>query len=555
LKAFIYTVVLTGVLVVSIVFLRSLSGDELKAPKTVRKPMVVKSAPPALSELDAAELEGANRDALYETGLEMLDLWHLFEAVEVFENVVAQDTAHAWAYLKLVECCAHPIVARERRARECWRRAGDALTGDAADTLLISAYKDLFLEPSYASAADKLKKIVQGGELGAETGYLLALALYKADRPGEAEGYLHDLLQQDESLGRVRELLILCHVARGELDRAEALAKDLATIYPEEPYPYVLLSQVQLLQGRVESAVGFCRNALVLDDKYIPAIVARAHLYVAQEEREAARVSFEKLQLFDDPMLASTGFEGMAYVGFLSGDFDLAIQEMDDAIRMAISAGSMRRGLMHALQLVDYLCQLGRPNAAADVAERWMSRPGRIPLQLAKLRIRIAEGDLKTARHILNKIEDNRRWRMWMRFLDLDSDDFEALALIKEKKLNQALSLLDSGSVRAGTGARHAYLRGFASFEKGEAEAAAGFFREVLGRHGSLEYPYHNDPILHVQSIFFLAEAILARGESEEAAGYYEEFLGYWGKSDWDLQAVGRAREKSDMLMENNRKG
>ena len=61
-------------------------------------------------------------------------------------------------------------------------------------------------------------------------------------------------------------------------------------------------------------------------------------------------------------------------------------------------------------------------------------------------------------------------------------------------------------------------------------------------------FPYHSDPVLFVQSIFFLGEAALARGEGEQAQIHYRDFLSYWGESDWDLQAVQRARAKLETL-------
>ena len=97
---------------------------------------------------------------------------------------------------------------------------------------------------------------------------------------------------------------------------------------------------------------------------------------------------------------------------------------------------------------------------------------------------------------------------------------------------------------------RRAYLMGFAAFEKGDAEQAAASFGEARQRFHALEFPYHGDPVLYVQSSFYLAEATLARGEREEAKRHYEEFLGMWGGTRWKLQAVDRAREKLATLSE-----
>jgi tetratricopeptide (TPR) repeat protein len=301
----------------------------------------------------------------------------------------------------------------------------------------------------------------------------------------------------------------------------------------------------------VKEAVEFCNNALLLDGRYIPAIVSRAHLFVAEGENEAARVSFEKLLLFDDPMLASVAYEGVAYIDFLAGRFDDATDGMDEAIRQAMSIGSMQRGLLHAFRLVDYLCELGRVDAAEAVLDRWVSRHGEIPDRLGRLRIGITRGDVVEARRALARIEDNDLWRTWMRALALDVVDFQALTFIKENNFGKALEVLNASSTGSVVGTRRAYLKGFALFQNGNAEQAVDFFQEARLRFHSLVFPYHSDPILYVQAIFFLAEAAIARGDGEEAARYYRDFLDLWGEAHWDLQAVGRAQKKLETLTPN----
>ena len=66
----------------------------------------------------------------------------------------------------------------------------------------------------------------------------------------------------------------------------------------------------------------------------------------------------------------------------------------------------------------------------------------------------------------------------------------------------------------------------------------------------NLEFPYHSDPILFVQSKFFLAEAAIARGDASEAARNYREFLDMWQSAAWDLKAVDRAEKKLAALAE-----
>lgn len=555
MKAFVYTLVLTIVLVACVMLLRSIGPrpplQEASSPAPdggvdsaqVQNPMVVKSKPANPSIIDPDRLETVNQAALYETGLELLDLWHLPEAIDVFEKIVENDPGHLPAYLRLVECYSHPVVGHERRARRCWEIADSLARASGSDTLLVSAFGELFVEERYEAATQHF----EGAALAdnEESAFLLASALLGGGQPEQAAQYLEDQLDRDQSLGRVRELLIRCRVAEGRSDDAERLARNLASIYPEEPYPYVLLSRVLLVRGKVDEAVEFGNNALLLDDKYIPAIVARAHLYVAEGELAAAGVTFEKLLLFDDAMLSSIGKEGMAYIGFLSGRFDEAMDNMDESIRLAMGVGSTRRGLRNAFRQVSYLCELGRADAARIVVDRWMTRHGQVPAHIARIRVRISEGEHVKARQAIERIADDPEWQLWMRILRVDPRDLEALTFIQANEFAKALDVLNTagGSLGAGDG-RRAYLKGFAAFRSGEAEAARDYFEAArVGVH-SLEFPYHSDPILYVQSLFFLAEVAVATGDNVRAAQHYQSFLQMWGDSMWELPAVDRARQK-----------
>ena len=146
-------------------------------------------------------------------------------------------------------------------------------------------------------------------------------------------------------------------------------------------------------------------------------------------------------------------------------------------------------------------------------------------------------------------------WHRWMKALKIDYIDIQALAMIEEKNYTGALDLLEKAPQADDSGGRRSYLEGYAAFENGEAERAAAFFARARARLHSLEFPYHSDPVLYVQSVFFLAEAAIARGDSEQAARYYTEFLGFWGDSDWDVNAVDRAVDKLQTLSQSAVRG
>lgn len=547
MRAFFYTLVLTAVLIAAIIFLHSIPQPKRTSPVGRSAPMTVQSepAPMPAAAMDAAAM---NRDALYEAGVELLDLWHLHEAAGVLETAVGADSTLFDAYLKLVECYSHPVVALDGEANRCLRKAVETARPSGTDTLWVSAIGNLYVHGNPDAALEALKVLDKKRVKNDEVLFHLGVAYFETGDLQQAERHLGTLLERDPSLGRAKELMIRVKAAAGDHGGAERLAKGLAATYPEEPYPYVLLAHVLLSRGKTADALEFANNAIRLDPKYIPAVVASARVHAAAGQLEAARVGFEKLLLFDKPMLSAIGMDGIAWVEFLSGKFEQASRDLDDAVRFAASAGSARRGLVYAFRLIDCLCELGRPDMAEDVFERWVRRSGEVPARLAQLRILIGRGDAAGVRHGLERVRNAPEWRRWMKGLEVDYTGLYALSLIQERDFAGALALVDAAGPAAGSQGRRAYLAAYAHFETGAAERAAELFAEARAEAHSLEFPYHSDPVMTVQSLFFSAEAALARGESDEAARYYTEFLDLWDGADWELQATRRAREKLEAL-------
>jgi tetratricopeptide (TPR) repeat protein len=547
-KSFLYTLVLLAVLLACVILLRSIDSDDhsrLRTPDRAAAPSpLVESAAPRATSTDFDRYRDATADELYDAGVELLHLWHVREATELLERSVAADSSYYRAYVKLIECYSHPIVGREDAAGTALRLAEENRFADA-DTNFLAGLSSLYIDRDYATAAALLRRASNSEASHEDAAYYTALAMFKSGRLDEALKTIEELLQADETFGRLTELSIRCAVARGDLDGAREQSRELARMYAGEPFPYVLLAMVELMNGNTESAVEFCNNALVLDSKYIPAIVARANLYAAERDFEAARVSFEKLLLFDDPVLRALGMDGVGFVDMLWGRFDDATVAMDEAIRSAIVAGEVRQGLTFAEDLIGYLCQLGQGDVAEGVVDRWITGFGDIPVDLGMLRIRILEGDRERARRTLIEMKSKKEWVTWAGMMSIDFAEVNALAHIGEENYQTALETLSKGP---GTGpsvpGARAFLRGYAAFQNGDAEEAAEAFMEVGRRLFGVEFPYRGNPVFFVRSLFYLGEVGIARGDREAAVAYYERFLEYWDGADWDIQAVTRAREK-----------
>ena len=542
MKPLIYTVLLLAVLVACVIVLRSIDGEKRPPLPAVRTSPMVESEPPLESGFDTDSFEDSDATELYAAGSELFSLWHVREATGLFERAVAADSSWYGAWVRLVECYAHPLVAREDDAIAALRTARETRVSDA-DTMFLAGIEQLFVVRDSGAAVELLERAVQTEVSHEDAVYYYALALMQSGRVEDAADRVEDLVLRDETVGRFVELDVRCRVEAGDLGAAGDQARELARMYSEEPFPYVLLAMVEEMAGRHAAAVEFCNNALVLDSKYIPAILARANLYASAGQFEAARVSFEKLLMFEDPVLRALGHEGIGFVDLLSGRFNRGLEELDEAIRAAMLAGSVRRGLAISARMVGHLCELGQGDEAAAVIDRWVTGFGDIPVGLAGYRVSILEGDMKAVNGVLAKIQSSKTWSEWMSMMAMDYIELVALAHIRAEEYSAALAILSAAGQGTRPGARD-FLAGYAAFQSGGAEMASEAFAAVGSRFYTVEFPYHGDPVRFVRSLYYLGDANLARGNEAEAVVYYGRFLEYWGDADWDVQAVARARHK-----------
>lgn len=549
MKSLFYSLILLAVIAGSVILLQSLDRSPEPPAPIPPSSQDIEVHGPGESPVDS--LGDAAADELLGRGERLLATWHPRRAARAFERAVDVDSSAYLGWVRLVECYSHPLVEREDDARAALRRAR-ALAPEPADTTFLNGLEAVFIDRDYPAAAADFGAASRSLPGGPSLDFYRARANYLAGRFDDAGDLVRAMGERGDP--RALDLSVRILAARGDLDRAARAARDLAREHAQEPFPYVLLAQVELMRGDPAAAAEFCNNALVLDSGYVPAILVRACLYEASGDHEAARVSFEKLLLFDDPILRAAGQSGIAFVDFRTGNFGHGMDAMDEAVRDAIMAGAARRGLRYAVTLVRYLCELGRSEEAATVVEQWVSGFGPVPEHLASLRVWILGGDVDAARRALAEIDSSPEWRTWSRGLSIDPVELRALAALAAGEHQRARALVESDSLAspavAGSAARRAFVRGYAAFESGDAEAAAAAFAGAREGLFGVEFPYHGDPVLDVQSLFYTAETALARGAEDEARTAYRSFLDFWGDASWDLPAVGRARGKLAALDE-----
>ncbi|HEU4365668.1 MAG TPA: hypothetical protein VFT13_09415 [Candidatus Krumholzibacteria bacterium] len=544
MKTIIYGFFLLLLLAGSFWLLRSIEPERDVAAPTPRFPGAVS---PEVETIDEGRLGESDPQELHQLAVEFMRMWRVREATVVLEHAAKVDSTRADSWTRLAECYAHPLIDDEDALGYAIMRAV-AVAG--ADTAYAAGLRQLFLDRDYDGAVMAFTTAL-GKDSTPESRYHLALAHFLAGNLDDCRRQLEPLMRSDASVGPVVELYVRQAAAAGDLDRAADAARELARMYTGEPFPYVLMAQVEMARGNRDAAAEFCNNALDLDPRCIPAVMTRGLLYADAGDFAAARVSFEKLMLFDEMVLQSIGQEGIGFVDFVAGEFDDGVHAMDEAIRLAMLGGATGRGLTLSLRLVEYLCQLGQADNAENVVERWVTGFGEVPVRLTRARIQILRGDFGSADTVIEALSE-KDWVLWARVLSLDVTELNALSEIGQQRQKEALALLSAAStptaVAAGAGARRTFIAGYAAFESGDAESAAAAFARVRAGLYGPEFPYHGDPVLFVQSMFFLAESDLARGNRVSAETSYGAFIAYWGNASWDLEAVSRARKKMEAL-------
>ncbi len=540
MKSLFYALVMALIVGVAIILMHFFSGGSAPTPdsRPDARPVTLSPGPEAFSGESYAD---ATTDELFAAAEELYSLWHVREAMALFERVVERDSLYHAAYLRLVECYADPQISREDAAREAIARA--ERTGLSADAHRSEAYRKMFIDDDPVAAQRHLQKMTSDDAPHRDR--MLAQSYLRAGNLGDAARTLEQLVLADDTEGRVLELAVHVALADNDIATASERARELARMYADEPHAYVVMARVELARGDAEAAQSYCNSALGLDPRYLPAIHAQGHTLALRDERSAARVTFEKLLMFDDDVTKAFGHQGIAFVDFLDGQFEEGVHSQSEAIRLAMLSGAPRLGLRLAADLIAFQCELGQLDAAVATLRQWVSGFGDVPVRLGELRIQIASGQLDQARDVLTRMNSSSEWTRWLRAMAIDHGTTNALAYLAEGKPSEALKALANGvPTNSDVRMSREFVRGVALYQSGDAEAAGKAFSDAHRFLFGSNYPFAGDPVLYVQSFFYQGEAALAAGRHADAAGAYQRFLSYWEDAAWDLGAIARAREK-----------
>jgi eukaryotic-like serine/threonine-protein kinase len=357
-------------------------------------------------------------------------------------------------------------------------------------------------------------------------------------------------------------------------DKALDLARSWTATYPREAFAFNGLGTAFLRHGQFEQSVQPFREAIRLDQRFIPAYSNLAASLLALNKLEEAKAI---LQQAADQRLDFIGARRLSYyIAFLEGDSKTMARQLE------LSVGVRETNAAFGWQ-AHASASSGRMSDAHEQFRQGiqMSLQGDFQEVAAQLTMEDAEihaivGQCADARHEvpvgLELSRDNLTLERASRVLALCGVEREAMNLSNElaKRFPEAtLTLRVSLPVTAAALAlqRHdaaqaldalepvrpydrvpsgefwpSYLRGQAYLQQKNGQAAATQFQSILDRRG--EVP---GSVLYPLAHLGLARAAVLTGDTARARKAYEDLLSRWKEGDADLQLL------KDLRLEHSR--
>lgn len=194
-----------------------------------------------------------------------------------------------------------------------------------------------------AGAGATIKQVLDAAEQAATTGDVArAVALYrqiltKAPKHSKAKKALARLEKQGGTVGRAMtqaDANVLVQVLNsGDFSNAQRVARDMAAVFPNEPFVYNILGYASGMVGDQKAAIEAFKWAIKLNPNFVEAM-SNYGSYLVQIERPSDAVPVLQKAIAKKPDYAEAHHNlGVAY--FALGQSDAALQHYDLALKYA----------------------------------------------------------------------------------------------------------------------------------------------------------------------------------------------------------------------------
>ncbi len=359
--------------------------------------------------------------------------------------------------------------------------------------------------------------------------------------------------------------------AAQDWDEALDLGRSWTATYPREAFAFNSLGLASAAFGQHDRAVEAFRQAILLDNRFVPPHGNLAGSLLALNRTAEVRTL---LQDAASRQIESSGLRRAAYMlAFLAGDETAMTRELS-AARGTASALSAMIIEARAAAFTGHLDEANeRFHRAIDAATRDQLVNVAAQATIQGAEIHAIAGQCDDARRDVSAGlalgRDNFALERASRTLALCGDAADATALVEELTarypaatltsrlqvpLTNAVLALGRGDAAAAlrllepvavfdhapsAEAWPAYLRGQAYLQAKDGRAAAAQFSSVIEHRG--EAP---DSMLYVLAHLGLARAAVLTGDTARARGAYAEFTRLWAAADPRLAVVAEARRE-----------
>jgi len=432
--------------------------------------------------------------------------------VEGFEEAITQAPDDVGLRIALANF--HERRGDAYEAERVLRAAAASL--DAPSDVLTSLVRLVRETDGVDAAIAEIDRLLGDGRAASadELRFLAADLLASAGRADAAEARLEAVIANAAEGSRAaldaRAGIATLARQRGDIERADAILRDLLEASPDHRGANYLTGASQLSAGRTDAALSSARASLRSDAEWAPGLRLLAHIHVARGERDLAVDAFARLlrEAPDDVDSAAT----LARLLAERGDYDQALRIWDHVIQ---TSADPTDALANAAALA--IRQENWNRAGQDI-DRLLSTPG------GELTGTVLAGNLRVAR---GDAAGGREWFARAREMNPDAPA-PLMGLVRahlaEEDTEAALSIVREELERRPDNALAQRLVGELELRRGDVDAAVAAYRAAIAAAPTWPLPYRELAQLH-EAEGDVAAAVAVLNDGVDAGAAPEDLL------------------------------
>jgi tetratricopeptide (TPR) repeat protein/TolB-like protein len=485
-------------------------------------------------DIPVAKATTSNPDAYreYLLGMEQYHALNWDEAQRHFDRALELDSTFTLAYFR--KGIAYMTDGREELGFELMARARRFMDNTVGcDKLILQAMAVDFAENHDLEAAERtLKKATIEYPSHKEPFMWLGNFLARGNERDTSRYYLERALELDPNYPFALLILGGRLIEDEAYDEARPVVERYLKVRPNDVVPYVHMGAIFLQNREFDSAGYYYRRAIEVGPDQPFGYQSLGRLFVLMGERDSALHWMGKLLESENVFHRLLGLRSTALVHRVWGEFDLTVSFLQEAVRIADSAGLPNQ---EATTISTLGWQYYHTDRYDEAVRSFRSAFELDTLALAHfyrmVRVYAMMGQGENALRLVDSVQESWGGRL------LDSVEV----------IENRLEVVGFNALSAGR-----YQEAIDTFQECRRLAAdTTIWRSTLGEAYLLADRY-DDAIreleayrdaaeidwpsgFYMRSLYHLADAYVKSGRSRDAIAPLERLMTFWGAADWDV--------------------